>query len=209
MGGGVGVGGGIQSGTAISCGGPCAPKGNMVVSFDHFHLHLLNPALTQDITLRLAAVNTPTLVWAHPNLPSNLDPNPTSNPVTSQPPPPHTHTLPTPRSPEDAFKNSVESITGPITRIISRDGILGVYNAFGAEDKKVFEQAYSAAFKPSMDICYEIYQVEYGDGGDGGGYVSWEGGQGEVEARRQWDAPCCTPSHMPRPPAPPGRGLRQ
>jgi hypothetical protein len=32
-----------------------------------------------------------------------------------------------PRSDEDAFKQSVESITGPITRIISRDGMLGVY----------------------------------------------------------------------------------
>lgn len=33
-------------------------------------------------------------------------------------------------SDEEAFKQSVESITGPITRIISRDGMLGVYNQF-------------------------------------------------------------------------------
>ena len=39
--------------------------------------------------------------------------------------------LPIPaRSDEDAFRQSVESITGPITRIISRDGMLGVYNSF-------------------------------------------------------------------------------
>lgn len=25
-------------------------------------------------------------------------------------------------------------------------------------DKKIFEQAYSAAFGPAMDICYEIYE---------------------------------------------------
>lgn len=37
---------------------------------------------------------------------------------------------PAARSDEDAFKQSVESITGPITRIISRDGMLGVYAQF-------------------------------------------------------------------------------
>ena len=61
-------------------------------------------------------------------------------------------------SDEDAFRQSVESITGPITRIISRDGMLGVYESFNAADKKMFEQAYSAAINPSMDICYEIYE---------------------------------------------------
>ena len=35
-----------------------------------------------------------------------------------------------PCSDKDAFRQSVESITGPITRIISRDGMLGVYNSF-------------------------------------------------------------------------------
>lgn len=35
-----------------------------------------------------------------------------------------------PCSDEEAFKQSVESITGPITRIISRDGMLGVYAQF-------------------------------------------------------------------------------
>ena len=58
----------------------------------------------------------------------------------------------------EAFKQSVESITGPITRIISRDGMLGVYEALDAPGKKVFEQAYSAAFGPAMDVCYEIYE---------------------------------------------------
>ena len=33
-------------------------------------------------------------------------------------------------TPEEAFNQSCESITGPITRIISRDGMLGVYNSF-------------------------------------------------------------------------------
>lgn len=61
-------------------------------------------------------------------------------------------------SDEDAFRESVESITGPITRIISRDGMLGVYNSFDEQGKKIFEQAYSASFGPAMDICYEIYE---------------------------------------------------
>lgn len=62
-------------------------------------------------------------------------------------------------SDEEAFRQSVESITGPITRIISRDGMLGVYNSFtDPKDKATFEQAYSASFAPAMDICYEIYE---------------------------------------------------
>ena len=61
-------------------------------------------------------------------------------------------------SDEDAFRESVESITGPITRIISRDGMLGVYEQFDDAGKKIFEQAYSAAIGPAMDICYEIYE---------------------------------------------------
>ncbi|KAI3428455.1 hypothetical protein D9Q98_007282 [Chlorella vulgaris] len=61
-------------------------------------------------------------------------------------------------SDEEAFRQSVESITGPITRIISRDGMLGVYAQFNDADKKIFEQAYSASFGPAMDICYEIYE---------------------------------------------------
>ena len=34
----------------------------------------------------------------------------------------------------------MESITGPITRQISRVGMIGVYEALSPEDKKIFEQ---------------------------------------------------------------------
>jgi len=61
-------------------------------------------------------------------------------------------------SDEEAFKQSVECITGPLTKIISRDGMIGVYNQFNDADKKVFEEAYAATFRPAMDICYEIYE---------------------------------------------------
>ncbi|EFJ48783.1 hypothetical protein VOLCADRAFT_74529 [Volvox carteri f. nagariensis] len=61
-------------------------------------------------------------------------------------------------SDEEAFKQSVESITGPISRTISTKGMLAVYESFNAEDKKIFEQAYSLSYKPALDICFEIYE---------------------------------------------------
>ena len=59
-------------------------------------------------------------------------------------------------SDEDAFKNTVECITGPITKIISTKGIKAVYEA--VDDKKTFMEAYSAAYKPCKDIHYECYE---------------------------------------------------
>merc|ERR1711990_705043 len=59
-------------------------------------------------------------------------------------------------SDEDAFKNTVECITGPITKIISTKGIKAVYEA--VEDKKTFMEAFSAAYKPTKDIHYECYE---------------------------------------------------
>ncbi|CAK0786694.1 hypothetical protein CVIRNUC_009908 [Coccomyxa viridis] len=61
------------------------------------------------------------------------------------------------QSEEEAFKNSVETITGPISRIISREGMPGVYNALDVAGKKEFEKAYSASYGPARDICEEIY----------------------------------------------------
>ena len=60
-------------------------------------------------------------------------------------------------SKEEAFKNTVECITGPITKIISTKGIKAVYEA--VEDKKTFMTAYSAAYTPTKDILYECYEV--------------------------------------------------
>ena len=40
-------------------------------------------------------------------------------------------------SDEDAFKRSVESITGPISRTISTKGMPAVYNGLDAAGKKV------------------------------------------------------------------------
>lgn len=60
-------------------------------------------------------------------------------------------------SPEEAFNNSVESITGPISRIISKQGLMAVYESLDAKDKDLFRRAYSAAYHPAYEILMEIY----------------------------------------------------
>jgi ketol-acid reductoisomerase len=61
-------------------------------------------------------------------------------------------------SEEEAYKNTVESITGVISKTISTKGILAVYESLSEEGKKEFEAAYSSSFYPSMDILYECYE---------------------------------------------------
>ncbi len=58
----------------------------------------------------------------------------------------------------DAFLNSAETITGPISRIISKNGILAVYHSLDENGKVVFDTAYSASYKPALDILHEIYE---------------------------------------------------
>jgi ketol-acid reductoisomerase len=60
-------------------------------------------------------------------------------------------------SDENAFRHSVESITGPISRIISRDGLDGVYNRLDSEGREVFAEAYSAAHPVGLELTHEIY----------------------------------------------------
>ncbi|BBM98371.1 ketol-acid reductoisomerase [Marchantia polymorpha subsp. ruderalis] len=59
---------------------------------------------------------------------------------------------------EAAYKNTVESITGIISRTISAKGMLAVYRSLSDEGKKEFEAAYSASYLPAMDILYECYE---------------------------------------------------
>jgi ketol-acid reductoisomerase len=61
------------------------------------------------------------------------------------------------QSQEDAFKNTAESIIGPISRVISHEGILAVYEQMNPDDKSKFETAYVAAYGPARDILQEIY----------------------------------------------------
>ncbi|MFI5308163.1 MAG: ketol-acid reductoisomerase [Polyangiales bacterium] len=58
---------------------------------------------------------------------------------------------------QDAFLNSCESVTGPISRTISKHGILAVYEQLDAAGKKTFEQAYAASYGPAKEIMAEIY----------------------------------------------------
>jgi len=60
-------------------------------------------------------------------------------------------------TPEQAFTESSESITGNIVKIISTQGIKAVYDGLSDEDKVVFKQAYSASYMPSKEILQEIY----------------------------------------------------
>jgi ketol-acid reductoisomerase len=57
----------------------------------------------------------------------------------------------------DAFTNSVESVTGPISQMISKKGILAVYESLDDAGKDLFRRAYSAAYHPAMEILLEIY----------------------------------------------------
>jgi len=61
-------------------------------------------------------------------------------------------------SEETAFIESVEAVTGPINSIISKKGILAVYESLDQEDKKIFEEIYSHAYAPAFEILLEIYE---------------------------------------------------
>ncbi len=56
-----------------------------------------------------------------------------------------------------AFIDSVENITGPISRTISHHGIKAVYDQLDEAGKEVFERIYSHAYGPAFDILLEIY----------------------------------------------------
>jgi ketol-acid reductoisomerase len=58
---------------------------------------------------------------------------------------------------EQAFVDSVESVTGPISRTISRNGLLAVYDALDEPGKMLFRHAYSATYRPAYALMTEIY----------------------------------------------------
>lgn len=60
-------------------------------------------------------------------------------------------------APPEAFRNSCESITGPISRSISRSGLRGLYQGLDRDQKPAFQRAYSAAYRPALEILSEIY----------------------------------------------------
>jgi ketol-acid reductoisomerase len=60
-------------------------------------------------------------------------------------------------SDSDAFRNSVECVTGPISRTISTRGLTGVYDQLDDEGKSVFANAYAAAYPVGFELTAEIY----------------------------------------------------
>ncbi|MCW8103384.1 ketol-acid reductoisomerase [Streptomyces tauricus] len=57
----------------------------------------------------------------------------------------------------DAFRHSAECVTGPVSRIISKDGLIGVYRRLDEAERDVFRDAYSAAYPVGLELTAEIY----------------------------------------------------
>jgi ketol-acid reductoisomerase len=60
-------------------------------------------------------------------------------------------------SKDQAFIRSTESLTGPINALISKHGMLAVYESLDEQGKDIFQKAYSAAYHPALEILLEIY----------------------------------------------------
>jgi ketol-acid reductoisomerase len=58
---------------------------------------------------------------------------------------------------KQAFNETVESVTGPISWTISHRGIRAVYERLDEAGRTEFERAYSASYGPAMEILQEIY----------------------------------------------------
>ena len=58
---------------------------------------------------------------------------------------------------DDAYINTSESITGPISKTISRSGLLAVYEELEDKEKEAFKRAYCASYHPIREILEEIY----------------------------------------------------
>lgn len=70
-------------------------------------------------------------------------------------------------SPEEAFKQSSESITGPITKSISKSGILKLYEGLDKAAQDEFK-----ASERSTPGCIGRDHAGLGVGGGGGGVTS-------------------------------------
>lgn len=61
-------------------------------------------------------------------------------------------------SEDEAFKASVESITGPISKTISHEGILALYQKFSPEDQLKFARMYTETYPIIYGLLEEIYE---------------------------------------------------
>ncbi|SDT03096.1 hypothetical protein [Actinoplanes derwentensis] len=64
----------------------------------------------------------------------------------------------------EAYRHSVDAVTGPISRTVSTDGLLGLYQRLDDADREVFARAYVAAYPVGLELTHEIYdEVDAGN----------------------------------------------
>jgi ketol-acid reductoisomerase len=61
-------------------------------------------------------------------------------------------------SEEEAFKASAESVTGPISKIVSHEGILALYQKLSPADQLQFARMYTTAYPILYGLMVEIYE---------------------------------------------------
>lgn len=57
----------------------------------------------------------------------------------------------------EAYRHSVDCVTGPISRIVSKEGLHGLYQHLDADGREVFGRAYAAAYPVGLELIHEIY----------------------------------------------------
>ncbi len=57
----------------------------------------------------------------------------------------------------DAYHHSVDCVTGPISRTVSKDGLLGLYRRLDDAGREVFGRAYAASYPVGLELTHEIY----------------------------------------------------
>ena len=61
-------------------------------------------------------------------------------------------------SEEEAFQASVESVTGPISKTVSHEGLLALYQKFTPQDQLRFARMYTMAYPILYGLMVEIYE---------------------------------------------------
>ncbi|MHB1445925.1 MAG: ketol-acid reductoisomerase [Acidimicrobiales bacterium] len=91
---------------------------------------------------------------------------------------------------EDAFEASAETLTGPIARTISSEGLIGLYRSLDEPGQTTFTRAYAASYRPAAALLAEIYD-EVDSGRELAGVVAASRRMerypmGQIEGTRMW-----------------------
>ncbi len=57
----------------------------------------------------------------------------------------------------EAYRHSVDCVTGPISRTVSKEGLIGLYRRLDDSQQEVFDRAYAAAYPVGLELVHEIY----------------------------------------------------